>query len=170
MIDVMMIHAFFKKLDALENKHRVRFKRSCGLLLKEADVETMQVFYRILPCDLFYLEENLFFTAACIHCLWPADEEGRMPMQECIARVKDTSESFEKRFTGLLETYCDEDGYLCGKLERMAKFLRQKGYAVDGKELLSSLIHWNHEEKWVQKEWIRAYWRGEQMYEESEGE
>lgn len=170
MIDVMKIHAFFNKLDALENKHRVRFKRSCGLFLKETDTETMQVFYRILPSDIFYREEDIWFTAACIHCLWPADEKGRMPMQECIAHVKDTSESFEKRFTGLLETLWEEDGYLCKKLERMAKFLKQKGYAVNGAELLPSLMNWNDEEKWVQKRWIRTYWRTEQTDEESEGE
>ena len=170
MADTSKITAFFEKLDSLENKYRVRFKRSCGLLLKESDTETMQTFYRLLPHNVGYSEEDLWFTAACIHCLWAADETHRRPMQECIAGVKDSSESFEKRFTGLLETQWDEDGYLCGKLERMAKLLKQKGYAVDGAELLSALLWWNDEEKRVQKRWIKVYWRTEQKNEETEGE
>ena len=167
MVDVSKIAMFFEKLDALENRHRIRFKRSCGMLLKETDTETMQVFYRILPVNVYYGDEDLWFVAACIHCLWPAEEKGRRPMQECIACVKDSSDSFEKRFTGLLETLWGEDGYLCGKLERMAKYLKQKGYAVDGAELLPALIGWNDEEKRVQKRWIKAYWRTEQITEEA---
>ena len=170
MSDTSKIPAFFGKLDSLENKHRVRFKRSCGKLLKETDTETLQVFYRILPPETSVWEENLWFTAACIHCLWPAEETGRRPMQECIAGLKDTSDSFEKRFTGLLETLWDEDGYLCGKLERMAKFIKQKGYAIDGSELLRSLLWWNHEDKSVQKRWIKTYWQTECQNEETEGE
>ena len=83
-------------------------------------------------------------------------------MQECIAAVKgleETSESFEKRFTTLLETPWEEDGFLCRKMERMAKYLKQKGYAVDGAPLLRDLLYWDHEDKFVQKQWIKTYWQ-----------
>lgn len=156
------IQEFFQRLDALEPKHRIHLKRSCGMLLRESDAETMQVFFRVLPQDVPGWLEDHWFTAACIHCLWKAEEENRKPMQECIAAVKgleETSESFEKRFTTLLETPWEEDGFLCRKMERMAKYLKQKGYAVDGAPLLRDLLYWDYEDKFVQKQWIKTYWQ-----------
>lgn len=156
-----IIQSFFQKLDALENKHRIRFKRNCGLLLNEVDVETIQTFYRILPRNISAWAENKWFAAACIHCLWKAEETNRRTMQDCIASCSNSqemSESFEKRVTALLATQWEEDGFLCKKLERMAKLLKQKNYAVDGSALLKDLINWNHEDKFVQKQWIKTYW------------
>jgi len=163
------IKEFFSKLDAFDNKYRVNFKRSCGMLIKNTDAVTMRLFFSILPSNVTVLDEDKWFAAASIHCLWDADEKNRKPMDECIGRYyvnpentgngTEGSKSFEKRFSGLLDTPWDEDGYLCIKLERLAKLLKQKGYAIDGTSLLYDLLHWNHDDKFIQKKWIRTYYR-----------
>lgn len=155
-----LIREFFSRIDSLEKKQRIQLKRSCGSMLNEADAETLSVFYRVLPYQVRY-DEDKYFVAACIHCLWDAEEEGRKPMEKAISLLKNNDEfsaSLEKRLIGLLETQWDEDGYLNKKLGRMAKLLKQKGYAVDGAELLDSLLAWNRDDKYIQKKWIKVYY------------
>ena len=67
------------------------------------------------------------------------------------------SDGFDSRFTALLDTPWNDDGYLSQKLTRLAKMLKQKGYPVDGAELLNSLLHWNDPDRWIQKKWVKAY-------------
>lgn len=154
------IKEYFERIDKLNKKQRIKLKRSCGSMLNEADAETLSIFYRALPYQVKY-DEDKYFAAACIHCLWDADEANRKPMENAISLLAnkdaEASDSFEKRLMGLLDTPWDEDGYLNGKLERMAKMLKQKGYAVDGAELLDSLIAWDSADKRIQKKWIKVY-------------
>lgn len=154
------IREYFERIDKLDKKQRIKLKRSCGYMLNEVDAETLSVFYRVLPYQVKY-DEDKYFTAGCIHCLWDAEEVGRKPMETVIAlsnKNNELSDSFEKRFMGLLDTQWDEDGYLNKKLERMAKLLKQKGYAVDGAELLDSLLAWDRADKYIQKKWIKVYY------------
>lgn len=156
-----IIREYFERIDQLDKKQRIKLKRSCGSMLNEADAETLAVFYRVLPYQVKY-DEDKYFTAACIHCLWDANETNRKPMERAIALAKkkkndELSDSFEKRLTGLLDTPWNEDGYLNGKLERMAKMLKQKEYAIDGAELLDSLLAWDSADKRIQKKWIKVY-------------
>ena len=152
---------FFVRADRLEKKDRVRLKRSCGALLSEADGQTLTVFYRLMPHFVESFEEDRWFLALCIYCLWDKeDNAGRRPMEKQIAAMKDSSkvsDSFDHRFTGLLDTPWNDDGYLNQKLTRMAKMLKQKGYPVDGAELLDALLHWNDASRRIQKKWVRAY-------------
>ncbi len=67
------------------------------------------------------------------------------------------SESFEHRYTALLDTIWSDDGYLNDKLMRMAKMLKQKDYAVAGVALLESLLCWNFDSRIVQKQWAKTY-------------
>ena len=146
--------------DTLEKKDRVLLKRSCGSLLSEVDGNTLTVFYRILPHTVKPYEEDLWFLALCIHCLWDdEDNPKRRPMEKQIATMKyveKMTDSLDHRLSTLLDTRWSDDGYLSQKLTRMAKMLKQKGYPVDGSELLYDLIHWNDQNRRVQKKWVRA--------------
>ncbi len=151
---------FFQKIDELEKKHRVLLKRSCGLMLRETDAATMTCFYHILPHNVKGYDEDKWFAAACIHCLWDVDTTGRKPMEDCIALLKqsgDASDNVEKRLINLLDTPWDEDGFLLSKLGRMAKMLAQKGYSIDGESLIKALLYWNSQDRSVQKKWIKTY-------------
>lgn len=156
------VQEFFKALDRSATGQRVLFKRSAGLSLNEVDAATMTAFYRILPHSVGRREENNWFLAACIHCLWNADTDGRQPMETALgeyASSPDASDSLRKRFINLLDIdYCD-DGYLAAKLVRVAKLLKQKGFAVDGRTLICDLQYWNSGHRSVQKKWVRAFAR-----------
>ncbi len=152
---------FIKKADRLEKKDRVLLKRSCGAMLSEADGKTLTVFYRLLPGTVNRYEEDKWFLALCVHCLWDEDDNARRrPMEQQISLMntrEKLTDSFEHRLTTLLDTPWNDDGYLNQKLTRMAKMLKQKGYPVDGAELLTDLLHWDSENRFVQKKWIRAF-------------
>ena len=158
-----------EKADELEKKDRILLKRSCGALLSEADGQTLTVFYRLLPKSVKSYEEDLWFLALCIHCLWDKEEKAkRRPMEEQIAEMKyreELSDSFDHRFTALLDTPWNSDGYLSQKLTRLAKTLRQKGYPVDGAELLEALLYWNASDRRIQKKWVRAFCNTEDLTE-----
>lgn len=154
------IQVFFEKLDKLASGQRVLFKRSAGLQLNEAAADTLNTFYHLLPNTVKQRNENDYFLAACVHCLWNADAQGRMPMEKALAGYAsspEASDSIRKRFVSLLDTDYNEDGYLAVKLVRIAKLLKQKGFAVDGSTLVSDLRIWNSEYRSVQKKWARAF-------------
>lgn len=163
---------YIEKADRLEKKDRVLLKRSCGSMLSEADGQTLTVFYRLLPGSVKPYEEDLWFLALCVHCLWgEEDNEKRRPMEKQISAMKyreELTDSFDHRFTVLLDTPWNDDGYLNQKLTRMAKLLKQKGYPVDGAELLDALLHWNAPDRYIQKKWVRAYCRTEDLIEDNE--
>ena len=161
--------ACLSKTDTLEKKDRVLLKRSCGAMLSEADGQTLTVFYRLLPKSVRSYEEELWFLALCIHCLWDEEDNGkRRPMEKQISAMKyreELTESFDHRFTVLLDTPWNSDGYLNQKLTRMAKLLKQKGYPVDGAELLDALLHWDAPNRIIQKKWVRAFCNTEDLTE-----
>ncbi len=64
------------------------------------------------------------------------------------------SSSTEKRFIALLDS--DED-QLAIRLRRMVSML--KDYDIDFEALLKDLIAWNHETKYVQMNWAKAFYR-----------
>ena len=155
------LEVFFNCSDKLEKKDRVLFKRSCGAMLSEANGKTLTVFYRLLPATVNRYEEDRWFLALCIHCLWDeGDNARRKPMEQQISLMnvrEKLTDSFEHRLTALLDTPWNDDGYLNQKLTRMAKMLKQKGYPVDGGQLLDALLHWNDASRVVQKKWVRAF-------------
>lgn len=164
------INEFFGKIDELPEKDRIQFRRGCGLMLRDAGAELLMLFYHVLPHDIEWGEDR-WFTAACIHCLWKAEEKNRLPMEKAIARLKsndEISDSFEHRLIALMDTAWSEDGYLNDKLVRMAKMLKQKDYAVDGGALLESLLKWNSEYRSVQKQWAKAYCNTDKLIENTE--
>lgn len=152
---------FINDVDNLKKKDRVLLKRNCGSMLSEADGQTLTVFYRLLPKFVKPYEEELWFLALCIHCLWgEEDNEKRRPMENQISTMKNRenlTDSFDHRFTTLLDTQWNSDGYLNQKVTRMAKLLKQKGYPVDGAALLDALLHWGSPNRYIQKKWIRAF-------------
>ena len=153
------INGFFGRIDELPEKERILLRRGCGFMLRDAGADLLTLFYRLLPHDIKWGEDR-WFAAACIHCLWKADEKDRLPMEKAIALMRlngDTSDSFEHRFTALMDTQWADDGYLNDKLVRVAKMLKQKDYAVDGGALLESLLRWNSEYRSAQKQWAKTY-------------
>ena len=149
--------AFFDSLDQLPISDRVLLKRSCGKTMAQAGAAVMMVFYRLLPENVGWRNEERWFAAACCHCLEEPDVMGRKPLAEQLRNESFISKNSNgiRRGQILMDTEWDNDGYFTVKLVRLVKFLKQKGYPVDCSRLLTDLLRWNYENKPVQKEWAK---------------
>lgn len=61
----------------------------------------------------------------------------------------------EKRFTDLLDTDIDDLPY---KLRQAVTLIARDGVGLDWVMLIKDLVHWDHPERCVQKEWARGFW------------
>jgi len=63
--------------------------------------------------------------------------------------------AIERRFTALLAAHSDDlDFYL----RQAVSFLKSKEVPVNWHQLLSDLQAWDHPDRYVQKQWARAFW------------
>ncbi len=74
-------------------------------------------------------------------------------------KSKTDSDSIEKRFVALLDCHADD---LADHLRHAVSLLRSKEIPVDWLQLLRDLRNWNHEDRFVQRGWARAFWGGNQ--------
>ena len=151
--------SFFQQLDTLPRGERASLKREVGTMLTQADGHAMRTFYQCLPFSVPLWQEERAFAAACLHCLWDAEENHRQPLEQIfyqLGRDKEMSESTGHRLEAVLDLQWDEDGFLLTKLARLIRFAKSKGYAVDCRYLLEDLFYWNGEKQSVQRKWARA--------------
>ena len=146
---------FFSRLAGCATGERAVLRRNCGKLLKDADGQAVAVFYRNLPFGVPEWQEDRWFAAACFSCLW-GDGETPAALEDIFRDMKESSDSTEHRLAALLDMEWDGDGFLLGKLCRIIKMAKSKGYAVDCEKLLGDLVNWNSPKRYVQKKWARA--------------
>ena len=152
------ITSFLQRVDQLPKGDRTALKREAGTMLLQADGRAVRAFYQCLPSQVKQWEEERYFAAACLHCLWEADAV-RQPMEQVLFQLgqdAELSESMGHRLESLLDLSWDEDGYLLTKLTRLVKVVKSKNYAVDCASLLGDLLYWNGEKQNVQLKWARA--------------
>lgn len=151
---------FLERVDELSTGARVALKRSAGIMLSGADGKAISAFYRCAAPTIPQWQEDRWFAAACLKCLWEPGEHAGEPVEKRMAqmiRSAELSDSMSYRVEGLLDTQWDSDGYMLTKLCRMIKMLRQKSpEAIDFAGLLEDLIYWNNENQSVQRKWARA--------------
>lgn len=159
MIDETVKRDFFKRIDALSMGERVQLKRACGQMPPDADSSVMMILYKVLPGEVKEWQHSRWLFAACVHAMWgKEDKEKRVSLTRALADYKiksDVSESFDRKISGILDTRWEDDGFLAGKLLNLVKMMKQKGYVIDGYELLTDLISWNSEKRIIQKKWAR---------------
>lgn len=68
--------------------------------------------------------------------------------------AKEKSPSIEKRFIALLDA---DEGQLAYRLRQMVTLLKE--HTIDFDSLLKELISWNHQDKFVQIRWAKAFYR-----------
>lgn len=146
---------FFSRLTKCTTGERAVLRRNCGKMLRDADGQAVEAFYRNLPFDVPVWQEDLWFAAACFSCLWNDGEEPAA-LEDIFRGMKESSDSMEHRLAILLDMRWDEDGFLLSKLCRIVKMAKSKGYVVDCGKLLEDLIYWNSPHQSVQKKWARA--------------
>jgi CRISPR system Cascade subunit CasB len=67
----------------------------------------------------------------------------------------DAMKRIERRFSALLNCHADDLGQ---HLRHAVSLLKSKEVPVDWRSLLRDVQHWNHEDRWVQREWARSFW------------
>ena len=158
MSDMTKEKQFFERLKKLPTGERAALKRVCGGRLNDADAKAFGVFYKVLPHGVSEWQEDRWFCAACLSCLWQTGDEAKLLFEECLSKLKaDSSESFENRVIAMLDNEWNEDGRLGLKLYRMLKLIRQKGFGIDMAALLTDLCKWDNQNRSVQKKWARAF-------------
>src|SRR5262249_19682342 len=61
----------------------------------------------------------------------------------------------ERRFIDLLDTDADELPY---KLRQAVTLIARDSIGLDWRLLIQHLGHWDHPDRWVQKDWARGFW------------
>ena len=64
------ITSFLQRVDQLPKGDRTALKREAGTMLLQADGRAVRAFYQCLPSQVKQWEEERYFAAACLHCLW----------------------------------------------------------------------------------------------------
>lgn len=159
MIDESKKRDFFSRIDALSTGDRVQLKRACGQMPQDADSSVMMILYKLLPGEVNEWQHSRWLFAACVHAMWSKEDTGkRISLPRALAdyRMKnDVTDSFDRKISGILDTRWEEDGFLAGKLLNLVKMMKQKGYVIDGYDLLTDLIGWNSDKNFIQIKWAR---------------
>jgi CRISPR system Cascade subunit CasB len=116
-----------------------------------------------LSHSLHVAEENRFYLLGSLFAYWhqgAGGGEGEPPhnLGESLAvfQQQDSgSDSVEKRFEALLNAHADD---LPTHLRHMVGLLRGKNIAVNWGQLLRDLRNWDHPDRFVQRQWARAFW------------
>lgn len=150
------------RLLTLSTGERAAMKREAGKCLVEADAEALTVFFRIVPRGLKNWEQECWFAAATIACLWKlreVDVDGAFPSLLGRYAVDARAEGIEKKLRVLLDARSDDGGYLFGKLSRLARMLKAKmPYRMpDVDQLYVDLKQWNSDKRFVQIRWVQQY-------------
>ena len=152
--------SFMERVDALSTGDRAALKRSAGVMLSEADGKAIAAFYHCVTPVVPQWQEDRWFAAACMKCLWDPQEGAGEPVENVLGKLfhsSELSDSVQHRVSGLLDTQWDQDGYMLTKLCRLMKMLRQKTtQELAFADLLEDLIYWNNENQSVQRKWARA--------------
>jgi CRISPR system Cascade subunit CasB len=122
-------------------------------------LETLSVVQPRLPNGLQHREENACFLAASLF----ADHSqpgggGNLGRAFALLAQKRQAESLEKRFVALLNA--DEDD-LPDHLRHAVSLLRSEGIAIDWACLIDDIQQWSHPNRFVQRQWARDFWAGD---------
>jgi CRISPR system Cascade subunit CasB len=112
---------------------------------------------RWLPADAPPGREAAYYLVAALYAYHPA-VGGAGNLGEAFRRTLDPqgdNTAVERRFTALLAAHPDDlDFYL----RQAVSFLRSKEVPIYWHQLLADVLAWGHPDRYVQKQWARAFW------------
>ena len=99
--------------------------------------------------------ENAVFIVAALFAYYP-DAPGNVGnLGDSIRRMKDDSDSIEKRFVALLNAEADDLPYY---LRQIVGLLKSKEIAINWNLLLRHVTDWDGDKRYVQNAWARSFW------------
>lgn len=107
--------------------------------------------------------EDAAFLVAALFALHP-QPGGQGTLGAAFARITESNDSIEQRFVALLNCHRDD---LPHHLRQAVSLLRSKDVPVDWKRLLLDVLGWDHDDRYVQRNWARDFWRTSSMHEDT---
>lgn len=111
--------------------------------------------------DVFYIVAALFAFHP-VH--WNREKEARSNLGDSFARLRHaedvSEEGVERRFTALLSVHRED---LHVHLRHAVSLLKSKAIPIDWGRLLDDLKRWGNEDRLIQRNWARAFWRVESL-------
>lgn len=150
---------FFEALGRLTGGEKAALRRSAGVVLADANGKAITAFYRCLPAGTPQYDEEKWFAAACLHCMFAAERTLRIEqIFSMLIADSGASVSTQQRIEGLIDTDWDRDGYMLSKLVRLIKMAKQRvpEVGLNAPALLEDLLYWNNESRSVQRRWART--------------
>ncbi len=174
-----------EQLKQLSKGERAALRRCAGQPLSMADGRALQALFHAMPAGTPPYEQGKWLAVLSIACLWDVEEAsvGNSMARMLRAYIQKGQQqddadgersgtekhsegsggrksSMDDRVQRLLDARWDEDGYLAGKLSRVARMLR----ANDGEkmpdmdQLFNDLKRWNSDRRSVQLRWANEYY------------
>jgi CRISPR system Cascade subunit CasB len=157
--------SFITYLNELERKEDRAALAALRRSLGKSPGEAANAHRHILRFNPPHYEEKAWYLVAGLFALHPKDwsraegKEGATNFGASFARLNHLSESgsLEKRFVALLNSHEDD---LSEHLRHAVSLLKTRDIPVNWLQLLRDLRNWNHANRFVQRQWARAFWGG----------
>jgi CRISPR system Cascade subunit CasB len=99
--------------------------------------------------------ETAVFIVAALFAYYPDAPGNAGNLGDSIRRMKDDSDSIEKRFVALLNAEAEDLPYY---LRQIVGLLKSKEIAVNWNQLFKDVKNWNSDKRYVQSAWARSFW------------
>ena len=132
-------------------------RRALAILRRGANRQpgtAIEMYALVLPWGVPRYAEDSAFLVAALFALHP-DPKGQGTLGNAFARISGESDSIEQRFNALLNCHRDDLPY---HLRQAVTLLRSKDVPVDWKRLLRDVLGWEHDDRYVQRDWARDFW------------
>ena len=151
-------------VELYEQEDRAAFaalRRGLGKPLGEA----MEMYPYVAPFTqgLTRKQEDAYYLIAALFGLYPSESwtssEGRLRTNLGASlrwfATDSRGESIERRFVALLNAHTDD---LSEHLRQTISLLKSQNIPVDWRQLLRDVINWDYEDRFVQRNWSKAFW------------
>ncbi len=159
------------RLNSLDKGERSVLRRTVGRSLSQIDVRALETAFRVMPDDRqTELRQSAWLLALGVGSLWDAGIVHKtMGFADMLRLYKNNQNmnGMDHLFRGLLDTRFDgEDGYLAGKIGRLARMLWANDQTVmpDVNQLLYDIDSWNDEKRTIQIRWAQRYYQKSTQY------
>jgi CRISPR system Cascade subunit CasB len=101
--------------------------------------------------------EDTAYLIGSLFALHP-QPRGTGNLGRALSMIPGQTESLEKRFVALLNSHRED---LPHHLRQAVSLLKSSEIPVplDWRQLLRDILHWDHEKRFVQREWAREFWQ-----------
>lgn len=113
-----------------------------------------------LPGSSRRLTEIVYYLIASLYAFHPMETSTGNMGAHLRATIKDenSGKATERRFVALLNSHPDDVAF---HLRQAVSYLKSKDQPVFWGQLFDDLFYWDHPEHFVQRNWAKSFWGGE---------